>query len=603
MGPDPPTLVGEVQSVSGSTVSVRLRAGLSSLVLVASNSYRVGQVGEFLRIPLGYSQLYGVCSQVGAAALPHTIVPETEIDGRWLTLTLFGESIGEDFQRGVSQYPTFGDEVHLVTNDELSKIYGTADLAAPLTIGRIASASGIDARIDLTRLVARHSVIVGSSGAGKSNLVAVLLGAIPSQGFSTSRILVLDPHGEYASAVGTNGNVFSATPEAGQEPLYVPYWALPFDELLQVTLGGLSTSNESAVRELVRDLRLNAAPYLEDPPQGEFVSADSPVPFSAKKLWFDLADYERRSYRDNGRTQLEDRTNEGDPEQLIARSYPAPAIGSGAPYKGPRREIGRQLELMRNRLRDSRYQFLFEPGQALTPDLNGRIEGDLDTLVSGWIGGDPPTTVIDLSGAPADVLSLVTGTVLRIIYDALFWAVDLPISGRRQPLLVILEEAHLFLPEGQQSAAQRTLAKVAKEGRKYGVGLMLVTQRPTELDSTVLSQCGTMIALRLSNQADRSRVASTMPDDLANLAGLLPSLRTGEAILTGEAIPIPSRVRVPQAAYKPVGADPDLPQGWSAKARPDAGHYTAALANWRSLRSLSPGADTSTGDPQGDNDA
>lgn len=602
MGTDPPTLVGQVHSVSGSTVSVRLRAGLSSLVLVAGGSYRVGQVGQFLRIPLGYSQLYGVCSQVGAAALPHAIVPETEIDGRWLTLTLFGESIGEDFERGVSQYPTFGEEVHLVTNDELSRIYGTADLAAPLTIGKIASASGIEARIDLARLVARHSVVVGSSGAGKSNLVAVLVGAVAPQGFPSARILVLDPHGEYATAVGTNAKVFSATPEVGQEPLHVPYWALPFDELLQVTLGGLSTSNESAIRELVRDLRLDAAQYLDDPPQAEVVSADSPVPFSVKRLWFDLADYEQRTYKDNGRTELEN-CIDGDPEQLIANRYPPPAIGSGAPYKGPRREIGRQLELMRNRVRDSRYRFLFEPGQALTPDLDGRIEGDLDTLVSAWIGDEPPITVIDLSGAPADVLSLVTGTVLRIIYDALFWAADLPISGRRQPLLVVLEEAHLFLPEGHQSAAQRTLAKVAKEGRKYGVGLMLVTQRPTELDSTVLSQCGTMIALRLTNQADRSRVTSTMPDDLANLAALLPSLRTGEAILTGEAIPIPSRVRVPQAAHKPVGADPDLLQGWSADAPPDVGHYTTALANWRSLRTLSPGADTPSDDQQGDNDA
>jgi uncharacterized protein len=259
--------------------------------------------------------------------------------------------------------------------------------------------------------------------------------------------------------------------------------------------------------------------------------------------------------------------------------------------------------MMRSRLRDSRYRFLFEPGPTLTPDLDGRIEGDLDALVSGWIGNELPITVVDLSGAPADVLSLVTGTVLRIIYDALFWASELPISGRRQPLLVVLEEAHLFLPEGHQSAAQRTVAKVAKEGRKYGVGLMLVTQRPTELDSTVLSQCGTMIALRLTNQADRSRVASTMPDDLANLAGLLPSLRTGEAIVTGEAIPIPSRVRVPQAARKPIGADPDLLEGWRAMARPDTDHYTTALANWRSLRSLSPTADAPTDNQKGDGDA
>ncbi len=183
---------------------------------------------------------------------------------------------------------------------------------------------------------------------------------------------------------------------------------------------------------------------------------------------------------------------------------------------------------MRNGLRDSRYQFLFNPGPELTPNAQGQANGDLDALVGSWVGHDRPITSIDLSSAPADILSLVTGTVLRIIYDALFWAVGLPISGREQPLLVVLEEARLFLPEGADSAAQRTVATVAKEGRKYGVGLMLVTQRPTELDSTSISQSGTMIALRLTNQADRSQVTSTMPADLADLGGLLPSLRTGE---------------------------------------------------------------------------
>src|ERR1019366_7427224 len=265
-----------------------------------------------------------------------------------------------------------------------------------------------------------------------------------------------------------------------------------------------------------------------------------------------LIDFKNRSYDDNAFTHPTAGTV-GNPELLIPNTYPPPAIGSGAPYKGPKRGIHRNLELMRNRLKDSRYEFLFAPGNELTPTLNGEIHGDLDNLVASWVGHDRPITVIDLSGTPADVLSLVTGTVLRIIYDALYWAGDLPNSGRRQPLLIVLEEAHLFVPEGRESAAQRTVAQIAKEGRKYGVGLMLVTQRPTELDSTALSQCGTMIAMRLTNQADRARVSSTMPDDLANLASLLPSLRTGEAIMTGEAVPIPSRVRLPEASNKPIG--------------------------------------------------
>ena len=230
MGPRPPTLVGDVQSVSGNTVSVRLSAGLSSLVLVGGESYRVGQVGAFLRVPLGYSQLYGVCSQVGAAALPHAVVDQGqgEIDGRWLTLTLFGESLAGEFQRGISQYPTFGDEVHLVTNNELEQIYHNPDLGSPLVIGSVASASGIDARIDLAKLVTRHSVVVGSSGSGKSNLVGVLLESIAKQGFKSARVLVLDPHGEYANAVGQYAKVFSIKPKSGgHDPLHVPFLGSP----------------------------------------------------------------------------------------------------------------------------------------------------------------------------------------------------------------------------------------------------------------------------------------------------------------------------------------------------------------------------------------
>lgn len=583
MGSVPPTLVGDVQSVSGNTVSVRLSAGLSSLVLVGGESYRVGQVGAFLRVPLGYSQLYGVCSQVGAAALPHAVVDQGqgEIDGRWLTLTLFGESLAGQFQRGVSQYPTFGDEVHLVTNNELEQIYRNPALRAHLVMGSVASASGIDARIDLAKLVTRHSVVVGSSGSGKSNLVGVLLEAIATQGFGSARVLVLDPHGEYGNAVGDKARVFSINPDnKDHETLHVPFWALPFDEFIQTTLGSLNQNQEGILREEIATLKRSSAEHLKIPTPSEAVTADSPIPFSAKRLWFELDDYETRTFEDNQKTTIAPPITKGDAEKLIPNDNPRQALGGGSPFMGPRRGITRGLELMRNRLRDARYQFLFRPGP-LNPNETGAIEEDLDSLVAKWVGHDRPITVIDLSSAPADVLSLVAGTVLRIIYDALFWAGGLPMSGSEQPLLVVVEEAHLFLPDGADSAAQRTMATVAKEGRKYGVGLMLVTQRPTELDSASMSQCGTMMALRLTNQADRARVNSTMPDDLANFASLLPSLRTGEAIIIGEAIPIPTRVRIPMATNKIVGADPDLERGWTTADRPEVSHYSTALANWR----------------------
>jgi hypothetical protein len=223
---------------------------------------------------------------------------------------------------------------------------------------------------------------------------------------------------------------------------------------------------------------------------------------------------------------------------------------------------------------------LFNPGPDFTPDASGRTKKDLDALVSSWVGHEKPITVLDMSGIPSELLSTIVGTVLRIIYDMLFWAMDLPISGREQPMLVVLEEAHIFLPEGRESPAHRTISKIAKEGRKYGIGLCVVTQRPIEIESSVLSQCGTMISLRLTNKSDRGKVESAMPDDLGAISRMLPALRTGEGIVVGEAMPIPSRIQFLKAGTRPRGDDPDMPQAWK-KPRPDAKLYSDALVNWR----------------------
>jgi DNA helicase HerA-like ATPase len=158
---------------------------------------------------------------------------------------------------------------------------------------------------------------------------------------------------------------------------------------------------------------------------------------------------------------------------------------------------------------------------------------------------------------------------------------ELPVGGREQPLLVIVDEAHRFLPKDGDTPAHRIASRIAKEGRKYGVGLMVVTQRPADIDAGVLSQCGTMVALRVTNGNDRAAVAGTIPDDLGGLTELLPALRTGEALVLGEALQVPSRIRVRKALRKPVGEDPPLPGAWRVAKRPDPNLYAAAVKNWR----------------------
>jgi len=585
MSTSDPTLVGHVDSVRGSIVTVRLRDAVPTLVMLDGQSYRVGQIGAFMRIPLGYTRLYAVCTLVGAAAAPQREGMIERAGHRWMEMTLFGEAMGDLFERGISKYPTIDDEVHLVTEHDMKVIYGGAEQEATITVGHIAAASGIPGRLQLDYLVSRHSAVVGSTGSGKSNAVMVLLEAIAAGDYPAARALVIDPHGEYGDAIGELGYVYRIKPDTskGERPLYVPFWALPFDELRKMALGDMQPAQESAVRDEITQRKKDAARHLAGRPPDTVIAADSPIPFSIRKLWFDLDDFERQTFNERGGEDRCEIAKPGDPEALRSNEYPQAKLGTQKPFKNPSpRRIERQIDLLKSRLQDSRFSFLFDPGEELTPNLEGKTEEDLDSLVKSWVGHDRPITVLDVSGLPPEVLSVVVGTLFRIIYDMLFWAADLDVGGQRQPLLLALEEAHLFLPEGIDSPAHRAVTRIAKEGRKYGVGLLVLTQRPTEIDSTVLSQCGTMIALRLTNSSDRMKVESTMPDELGSLTGMLPSLRTGEALVIGEAMPIPSRIQFYKAGRKLRGNDPNVAAAWRQQ-RPDGTGYSKALLNWRSL--------------------
>ncbi len=596
----PPTFIGRVASVRGGIIRVRLQALPTTLIMVGGESYRVGQIGAFLRIPLGYTHLYAVCTQVGADAAPTlpsenpAPIPAPDEDAandsyRWMTVTLFGEAVGGHFDRGVGQYPTVGDEVHLVTSHDLEIIYGEPEGGGidSIVVGQIASSAGIPARLQLSKLVSRHSCVVGSTGAGKSNFVAVVLEELCSERFPTARTLVIDPHGEYASAVADSATVIHtgiAIP-AGAKRLRVPYWALPFDELLDLALGDMQPHAAEALRDRVASMKRKAALHLADPPPQEAITADTPVPFSIRQLWFELEHDQRVTYEksepQNDETKCKP-DDDGDPVTLRPPSYPPISLGSKAPYLAKRRlPIGRQLDLLHSRLRDARFAFMFDPDDPLHPDLAGKVDADLDSLLAEWIGSSQPMTVLDVSGLPPEVLGTVVGTMLRLIYDALFWAMELPVGGRQQPLLVVLDEAHRFLPSEGHTPAHAVISRIAKEGRKYGVGLMVVTQRPSDVDPAVLSQCGTMIALRVTNSKDRGAVSGMIPDDLGDLTELLPALRTGETLALGEALQIPSRIRIRKARSKPIGEDAPLPGAWQSEERPDPGMYAAAVKNWR----------------------
>jgi DNA helicase HerA-like ATPase len=593
------TEVGEIISVSGNTITVQLADPVkSNMPIIDGVVYRIGQIGSFLKIPLGYSNLYGIVTQVGAAAIPEKMREVIEQDysklanRQFLNMALIGEQNGRKFARGVSQSPTTGDKVHLVTIKDLDVVYGGYDENNSIIIGNISVSESLNAKLDLNKLVSRHCAILGSTGSGKSNAVGVLLNAIADKGFNSSRILVIDPHGEYESVLKGRSNIFKmrANEEFGEKELHIPFWALPFNELMSVFSGNLSDQNREYFRTKIEEAKKSAAIVNNLKIKQELITADTPIPFSLKRLWFELDDFERRTLTANrDASSIAALVSTGSAENLTSNVYPSAGMGNSAPYLNfQAKGILGFLDSVRLKLKDSTYNFLFYPGE-YNPDLEGRIEKDLSDLLFEWLGSNQAITILDLSGIPSEIMTSISGTLLKIVYDALFWGQNLPNGGKEQPLLVVLEEAHNYLKAGENSISSRAVQSIAKEGRKYGVGLALVTQRPSELDETVLSQCGTIIALRMNNSKDRGHIRCAMQDELQTMVDLLPSLRTGEGIISGEGVKIPSRVQFYKLSEAPKGSDPKVSEKWMQEKTITIEDYRALLTIWRNKKMMEEG--------------
>lgn len=586
------TLIGKVESVSGGKVSVLLDDRIkSTMPIINGVVYRVGQIGSFVKIPLGYAHLFGIVTQAGAAAIPERISEKFHrennspfINNRWITVVLVGERIADRFERGVAQYPTSDDEVHLVTIEDLALIYGKVDPNSSIQVGQISASESLPARIDLNKLITRHCAILGSTGSGKSNAVSIILQAIASNSILKSRrILVIDPHGEYSDVLEGYCKVIKVNAEIakGESELVIPFWALPFEELISIFPGKLNDAQKDYVRQDLVKKKIAASKYLKSSPPESSVSSDSPIPFSLKKLWFDLDDFERTTFSDTGRTIKTELVEIGDAATFKSNKYTPASAGGGAPFLNNRAQgILYFLESLRNRATDDRFKFLFDPGK-YNPDFEGKLNGtDIHELLIEWLGHEKPITILDLSGIPPEIMISISGTLLRIIYDALYRGQNLPVGGRKQPLLITLEEAHNYLKAGEDSIASRTVQTISKEGRKYGVGLLLVTQRPSELDETVLSQCGSIIALRMTNSKDRSHISSAVQDDLLDLVSILPSIRTGEGLILGDIVKIPSRVKFEKTARAHNSSDPNVTLEWM-KDIPDSKEYEKVVELWR----------------------
>ncbi len=578
------TYLGKIIRVDSNMVEVEVCNDIpSSSPIIGGKVYKIGQIGTFVKIPVGNIVSYGIVESV--SNMPSKIVDplgQQDIGNRYLSVNLIGEKVGDKkFEKGIGLYPTINDEVHIVVESDLKDIYGGAEDGL-ISIGKHSSSDNLDVYLDIHKLVLRHSAILGSTGSGKSNSTIGIIKRIISE-YTNSRILLIDPHGEYGSAF-PKAKLLRINDKSN--PLYIPFWLMNFDELTFFLVGAKPTDDQRPeyrlLRNLITDMKKQHFKLLSGDVNPNFITADSPIPFSSRELWHTMNWWLNATFSVKPKDQQNASTvcikKQGNPETLQRTEFEPYTMGNQAPYKSEHQEYYSYEKKLLSRLQDSRYDFLFNPGEY----KNENSPKDLHNLLQEWIGSPERLTILDLSNVPFEVLDITVGLITRFIYDSMFWGRDESYTGKNRPLLIAYDEAHAYLgKDASTSYAKNAVERVFKEGRKFGVGAMVISQRPSELSETILAQVGTFIALRLTNSTDQSIVKSLAPDNMNSLINLLPSLRIGEAIVVGEAIRIPSRIKLPLQNPRPDSADPELIDSWKKAFSSDTSDYKPVVCKIR----------------------
>lgn len=490
-----PASVGYILSVRGA----RVRVGLPAPTPAAQRA----TVGRFLGIDTADGVVVGVISQVDAdtttcSAGACQAVAQVELMGE-LRPGLGG---ARHFTRGVGSYPGIGDVVTQLSREDLGAIYGS-DGRHGASIGMLAQNMGIAATVDVDGLIAKHFAVLGSTGVGKSSGVAVLVETIVSARRDV-RVLVLDSHNEYARVFGDAAYV------TGGDSLRLPFWLFNLEESVDVLYGGRPAVAEEVdiLAELIPQAKALYLTYktggertgglARRPRQAAGFTADTPTPY----LLQDLV-----ALIDERMGKLENRASRMSHHRLMLR-----------------------IDALKT---DPRYAFMFE---------NANVGGDtMATVLSKLFRLERdgrPVSVLRLASLPGEAVDAVVCVTLRLAFEFGMW------SDGASPLLVVCEEAHRYAARDHRigfGPARRSLARIAKEGRKYGVHLGLVSQRPAELDPTIISQCSTLFAMRMTNDEDQALLRSAVSDATAHLLDMVPSLGTGEVLGLGEGMALPAR--------------------------------------------------------------
>lgn len=469
------------------------------------------------------------------------------------------------FKRGADSFPQIDRECFVIEGVNLQRFMGILGAGLPneerLKLGTFVADRSAEAIASGDRFFQRHAAILGSTGSGKSWAVALILERAAKLKYPN--IVVFDMHGEYATlADKTKGGYAQRFRIAGpgdltapkDDALFLPYWLLNRDEMLSMILdrSDQNAPNQASRFTLhVRDLKGATLDSAGKPKVKETFTVDSPIPYAISDL-----------------------------VALLTKDNITKGVGkNGAAVKGDWEDkLTRFLSRLEAKLDDRRYGFMFSPPpEALD---YGWLAKQIIKLLRADSGNG--IKIIDFSEVPADVLPVVTGTLARLLYEIQFWMN----ANSRTPITLLCDEAHLYLPvkddaDSVQRQALWSFERIAKEGRKYGFSLLVVSQRPSDVSRTILSQCNNFLALRLTNDSDQNVIKRLMPDSLAGLTAMLPLLDTGEALLLGDAVLLPTRIKLDQPQVKPDSATRDFWKEWGSL-NPDLGLLEAAVECLRS---------------------
>lgn len=587
----PDLKIGNIVEVSGTSIRVELSGDVTELTRTYEGRvYPIGQIGSIVKVHFGRRLVFGFVTLLRMRSeelLEITKPIPPDADQRLMEVELFAEGIWNaadqklKFVRGVTTYPLPRQSVHLLTREENTQIYSAAEGQqnegeySPLVpFAHYIGADNAVCRANVDKMLGMHCAVLGSTGSGKSAAVSAFLHSMldhkPEPGrVCHPRILIIDPHGEYGHAFKERAIVYRAYDPLGNEentgsPISLPYWLMSADEFRRLVIGKTeyeATSQNNVIYKALTHARMVAAGLVDPAPSGYDVTIpadggdpDSPRPKSGIKMEA-LIEFDRDKPRCFSLEEVKKHIEFLQAARLKKGTQNTERVPPGD-FAKDFRSILDKLAILR---RDPRIQFMMQEWTDQSPKLEhiivqlvGQIQGD---------GGiDQDIRIIDISGLPNEVAGPLAAMLARLLFQ--YKVYQTTEERRRDPVVLVCEEAHRYVPdrgEAEYAAAQTAIRRIAREGRKYGIGLMLVSQRPADIESTVISQCGTWLVLRLTNAADQQHVSRFLPDGLSGMTKALPNLAQQEAIFVGEGASMPARVRIRDLT------DAQLPKSETAK--------------------------------------